>query len=248
MPFPLPLGGEGQGEGVMVQRIRYRACGGIRPLTPTLSPSAGEGGRFFFGIIAVLMFLVCALPATAAPIKILAFGTSLTQGYGLPPGTEYPVVLEDRLKAAKIDVKIVNAGVSGDTSAGGASRIDWSLADRPDAAIVELGSNDALRGLSPKQTEKNISNVLAKLKAAHVKVLLLGMKAPRNLGPEYAAEFDPIYPRLAKKFDVALYPFVLDGVALDPKLNQADGMHPNPAGVKIIVTRLLPYVKKLLGR
>jgi acyl-CoA thioesterase-1 len=224
---------------------RFRLGSGIRPLTPALSPAGGEGERFFFGLIAILMFLVCALPATAAPIKILAFGTSLTQGYGLPPGTEYPVVLEDLLKAAKIDVKVINAGVSGDTSAGGASRIDWSLADRPDAAIVELGSNDALRGLSPKQTEKNISDVLAKLKAAHVKVLLLGMKAPRNLGPEYAAEFDPIYPRLAKKYDVALYPFVLDGVALDPKLNQADGMHPNPAGVKIIVTRLLPYVKKL---
>lgn len=201
-----------------------------------------------WGRLVVFGLLFAISPATAAPIKILAFGTSLTQGYGLPPGTEYPVVLEDRLKAAKIDVKVINAGVSGDTSAGGASRIDWSLADRPDAAIVELGSNDALRGLSPKQTEKNISDVLAKLKAAHVKVLLLGMKAPRNLGAEYAAEFDPIYPRLAKKYDVTLYPFVLDGVALDPKLNQADGMHPNPAGVKIIVTRLLPYVKKLLGR
>jgi acyl-CoA thioesterase-1 len=196
-----------------------------------------------------LIFALCvATPAAAAPTKILAFGTSLTQGYGLPPGTEYPAVLEDRLKAAKIDAKIVNAGVSGDTSAGGASRIDWSLADRPDAAIVELGSNDALRGLSPKETEKNISAVLEKLKAAHVKVLLLGMKAPRNLGPEYAAEFDPIYPRLAKKYDVMLYPFVLDGVALNPKLNQADGMHPNPAGVKVIVSLILPYVKKLLGR
>ncbi|HVZ69780.1 MAG TPA: arylesterase [Rhizomicrobium sp.] len=196
-----------------------------------------------------MIFALCvATPAAAAPTKILAFGTSLTQGYGLPPGTEYPAVLEDRLKAARIDAKIVNAGVSGDTSAGGASRIDWSLADRPDAAIVELGSNDALRGLSPKETEKNISAVLEKLKAAHVKVLLLGMKAPRNLGPEYAAEFDPIYPRLAKKYDVMLYPFVLDGVALNPKLNQADGMHPNPAGVKVIVSRILPYVKKLLGR
>ncbi len=228
----------------------FRAGGGVccdeRPPTRIASLSdLPTRGRLAVGLI----FALCAAtPAAAAPTKILAFGTSLTQGYGLPPGTEYPAVLEDRLKAAKIDAKIVNAGVSGDTSAGGASRIDWSLADRPDAAIVELGSNDALRGLSPKETEKNISAVLEKLKAAHVKVLLLGMKAPRNLGPEYAAEFDPIYPRLAKKYDVMLYPFVLDGVALNPKLNQADGMHPNPAGVKVIVSRILPYVKKLLGR
>ncbi len=228
----------------------FRAGGGVccdeRPPTRIASLSdLPTRGRLAVGLI----FALCvATPAAAAPTKILAFGTSLTQGYGLPPGTEYPAVLEDRLKAAKIDAKIVNAGVSGDTSAGGASRIDWSLADRPDAAIVELGSNDALRGLSPKETEKNISAVLEKLKAAHVKVLLLGMKAPRNLGPEYAAEFDPIYPRLAKKYDVMLYPFVLDGVALNPKLNQADGMHPNPAGVKVIVSRILPYVKKLLGR
>ena len=202
-------------------------------------------GRLF---VAFVVALFIASPASAAPIKILALGTSLTQGYGLPPGTEYPAVLEDKLKAAKIDARVINAGVSGDTSAGGASRIDWSLADHPDVAIVELGSNDALRGLRPAQTEKNIAAVLEKLKAAHVPVLLLGMKAPRNLGPEYAAEFDPIYPRLAKKYGAALYPFVLDGVAMDPKLNQADGMHPNPQGVKIIVAHLLPYVKKLLGQ
>ncbi len=192
------------------------------------------------------MFVVAlfiASPVSAAPIKILALGTSLTQGYGLPPYTHLDVYKRQGHK-----VNVVNAGVSGDTSAGGASRIDWSLADHPDVAIVELGSNDALRGLRPAQTEKNIAAVLEKLKAAHVPVLLLGMKAPRNLGPEYAAEFDPIYPRLAKKYGAALYPFVLDGVAMDPKLNQADGMHPNPQGVKIIVAHLLPYVKKLLGQ
>lgn len=134
-------------------------------------------GRLF---VAFVVALFIASPASAAPIKILALGTSLTQGYGLPPGTEYPAVLEDKLKAAKIDAKVTNAGVSGDTSAGGASRIDWSLADHPDVAIVELGSNDALRGLRPAQTEKNIAAVLEKLKAAHIPVLLLGMKAPRN--------------------------------------------------------------------
>ncbi len=185
--------------------------------------------------------------SVAAPLRILALGTSLTQGFGVPPGEEFTAVLQTRLREAGVDAKIINAGVSGDTSADGVSRLDWSLADRPDVAIVEMGSNDALRGLEPKETEKNLSIILGRLKAAHVAVLVLGMKAPRNLGPEYAAEFDPIYPRLAKRFGDILYPFVLDGVALDPKLNQADGIHPNSVGVKVIVTRMLPYVEKLLA-
>ena len=196
------------------------------------------------GILLVLAFIG---PAAAAPIKILAFGTSLTQGYGLPPGTEFTVVMQQKLKAAGIDATIINAGVSGDTSSDGLSRLDWSLADHPDAAIVEMGSNDALRGIDPALTEKNISAMLGKFKAAHVPVLLLGMKAPRNLGPEYEKVFDPIYPKLAKEYGVLLYPFMLDGVALNPKLNQADGIHPNPAGVKIIVDRMFPYVQKLVA-
>jgi acyl-CoA thioesterase I len=157
-------------------------------------------------------------------------------------------VLEAKLKAAGIDAKLINAGVSGDTSAGGLARLDWSLADHPNAAIIELGSNDALRGIAPAQTEKNLAAILARLKAEHIPALLCGMKAPRNLGSEYAAQFDAIYPKLAKQYGAILYPFILDGVALDPKLNQADGMHPNPAGVKVIVTKMLPYVKKLVGR
>lgn len=184
----------------------------------------------------------------AAPVKILMLGTSLTQGYGLPPGTEIPAVLQARLKAAGIDAKVINAGVSGDTSAGGLSRLDWSLADGPDAAILELGSNDALRGIPPEQTEKNLSSILGKLKARHLPVLLLGMMAPRNLGPEYARAFDGIYPKLAKQYGATLYPFVLQGVALNPKLNQADGLHPNPAGVRIIVERILPDVKALVAQ
>ena len=196
--------------------------------------------------------LLVAQTASAAqplkmPIKILAFGTSLTQGYNLPPGTEFTVVMQQKLKAVGINATLINAGVSGDTSSDGLSRLDWSLADHPDAAIVEMGSNDALRGIDPALTEKNISAMLAKLKAAHVPVLLLGMKAPRNLGPEYQNAFDPIYPKLAKEFGVLLYPFVLDGVVMNPKLNQADGMHPNPAGVKIIVDRMFPYVMKLVA-
>ncbi|HEV2562902.1 MAG TPA: arylesterase [Rhizomicrobium sp.] len=199
-------------------------------------------------LISMIASVAFAASAVAAPVKILALGTSLTQGYGLPPGTEFTTVLETKLKQAGIDATVINAGVSGDTSAGGLARLDWSLADHPNAAIIELGSNDALRGIAPGQTEKNLAAILARLKGAHIPALLCGMKAPRNLGPEYAAQFDAIYPKLAKQYGAILYPFILDGVALDPKLNQADGMHPNPAGVKMIVTKMLPYVKRLVGR
>lgn len=190
---------------------------------------------------------VCLLTsaAFAAPMKILMLGTSLTQGYGLPPGTELPAVLQAKLRAAGIKTTVINAGVSGDTSAGGLSRLDWSLAGHPTVAIVELGSNDALRGIPPAQTEKNLSAILDRLKAKHIPTLLLGMMAPRNLGPEYARDFDSIFPRVAKRYDAMLYPFVLEGVALNPKLNQRDGMHPNPAGAGIIADRLFPKVKAL---
>ena len=199
------------------------------------------------------LLLICLVAAdaraaaTAARVKILMFGTSLTQGLGLPPGTELPAVLQAKLAGAGVQAKVINAGVSGDTSADGLSRIDWSLADKPDCAIVELGSNDALRGIDPAITEKNIAAVLGKLRAAHVPVLLLGMKAPRNLGPEYVARFDAIYARLAARYRDALYPFALEGVVLNPKLNQADGMHPNPAGVQVIAARLFPYVRQLIA-
>jgi len=201
----------------------------------------------------LLAVMVWAGPVTgvgtavaAQPVKILALGTSLTQGYGLPPGTEFTVQLQVALKRAGIDAVVTNAGVSGDTTAGGLARLDWSLADHPDAVILELGSNDMLRGIAPSETEKNLRAILDKLKADHVKVLLTGMHAQRNLGAEYVKQFDAIYPRLAKDYPVIFYPFILDGVALNPKLNQADGMHPNPAGVKVIVARILPYVKKLV--
>jgi acyl-CoA thioesterase-1 len=180
-------------------------------------------------------------------MKILALGTSLTQGYGLPPGTEFTVQLQTALKAKGINAVVINAGVSGDTTAGGLARLDWSLADHPDAVILELGSNDMLRGIPPSETDKNLRAILDRLKQDHIKVLLTGMHAQRNLGAEYVKEFDSIYPRLARDYHVLFYPFILDGVALNPKLNQADGMHPNPAGVKIIVAHILPYVKKLVA-
>ncbi|HEV7959576.1 MAG TPA: arylesterase [Rhizomicrobium sp.] len=186
-------------------------------------------------------------PAMARPLKILAMGTSLTQGYGLPPGTEFTTQLQAALKAEGIDADIINAGVSGDTSADGLSRLDWSLADHPDAAILELGSNDMLRGTPPAETEKNLRAILSTLRKDHIPVLFTGMHAQRNLGADYVAQFDAIYPKLAKEFPVIYYPFILDGVALNPRLNQADGLHPNPAGVKIIVARILPDVKKLVA-
>ena len=196
--------------------------------------------------IVLLLIMAGAGQAVAAPVKILALGSSLTQGYGLPPGTEFTVQLQAALKKAGIDAVVINAGVSADTSAGGLTRLDWSLADSPDAVILELGSNDMLRGIPPEVTEKNLRAILNKLRAAHVKVLLTGMLAQRNLGADYVKQFDAIYPRLAKDYNVLFYPFFLDGVALNPKLNQADGMHPNPAGVKVIVARMLPLVKKLV--
>jgi acyl-CoA thioesterase-1 len=201
-----------------------------------------------FKLILALAFALAALPAEARAIRILALGSSLTQGYGLPPGTEFTVQLQAALKAQGVDATVENAGVSGDTSAGGLSRLDWSLADHPDAAIVELGSNDMLRGVPPEETEKNLRAILTRLKKDHVAVLLTGMMAQRNLGTDYVKQFDSIYPRLAKEYGVIFYPFFLDGVALNPKLNQADGMHPNPAGVKIIVARMMPYVKKMLAQ
>jgi acyl-CoA thioesterase I len=204
-------------------------------------------GLFKRLLITIAVIVVGLGAAQAAPLRILALGTSLTQGYGVPPGEDFTAVLEARLNAAGDHVKLINAGVSGDTSAGGLSRVDWSLADHPDAAIVELGSNDALRGLAPAETQKNLTAVLSKLQAAHVPVLLVGMLAPRNLGPEYAASFDAIYPALARKYNAILYPFMLDGVAVNPKLNQADGIHPNPAGVKIIVGKMLPYARRLVA-
>src|ERR1700712_1383234 len=164
--------------------------------------------RIFKALLSIVLLgvMVGAGQAAHAPVKILALGTSLTQGYGLPPGTEFTVQLEAALKKAGIEAVVDNAGVSGDTSAGGLARLDWSLAGYPDAVILELGSNDMLRGIAPSETEKNLRAILTRLKAAHVKVLLTGMHAQRNLGAEYVQAFDSIYPRLAKDTGVLFYP------------------------------------------
>jgi acyl-CoA thioesterase I len=207
--------------------------------------------RAFVAIFAALVTFLWLTAAQAAqsakPVRILALGTSLTQGYQLPPGTDFTAVLEARLKKDGHNVKIVNAGVSGDTSAGGLARLDWALSEPFDAAIVELGSNDALRALNPKQTEANLDAILTKLKTKNIRILLAGMMAPRNLGPDYAKDFDAIFPRLAKKHAVEFYPFFLDGVAGDLKMNQKDGIHPNEAGTQVIVGKIAPYVVKLIA-
>ena len=185
-------------------------------------------------------------PAQSTPIKLAILGDSLAAGYGVKPGQSVPARLEAALKAQGRNVTVINHGVSGDTTAGGLDRIDWMLADKPDIVMVELGANDALRGLDPAAAERNLDAIIAKLKAAGVTVWLAGMLAPRNFGPEYAQQFDGLYKRLAEKYNLPLYPFFLDGVAQDVALNQADGLHPNPKGVDIIVERLLPFVTKNL--
>ncbi len=188
-----------------------------------------------------------AAPAGAEPMRLLALGDSLTAGYGVAADAAFPAQLERALRAEGYDVTVLNAGVSGDTTAGGRARLDWALADRPQAAIVELGANDGLRGLDPAQAERNLDDILTRLKTSGVRVLLTGMRAPPNFGPDYAAAFEAVFPRLAQRHQVAFYPFFLDGVARDPRFNQPDGLHPTPDGVAEIVRRILPSVKAVLG-
>ena len=199
-------------------------------------------------LVALFLCLLAApgLQAQTAPIKLAVLGDSLAAGYGVKPDQAIPARLEAALKAAGRNVSVINHGVSGDTTAGGVERLDWMLADKPDIVLVELGANDALRGSDPAGTERNLDAIITKLKAAGVAVWLAGMLAPRNYGPEYAAQFDGLYKRLAEKHGVPLYPFFLDGVAQEPTLNQADGIHPSPKGVDIVVERLLPFVTQNL--
>ncbi|HWE77142.1 MAG TPA: arylesterase [Pseudolabrys sp.] len=196
--------------------------------------------------------MVCLLaPAARAaerPIKIVALGDSLTAGYGLPLADAFPMKLQAALKAKGIDTSVANAGVSGDTASGARERLDWSVPDGTDAVIVELGANDALRGLDPKLTEQALDAILTRLDQRHLPVLFAGMMAPPNMGADYAKAFDAIYPALAAKHSVIFYPFFLDGVAADRKLDQADGMHPNAAGVDVIVARIMPKVVELAGK
>ena len=182
------------------------------------------------------------------PLRILMLGDSLSAGYGLAARDALPVRLETALRARGLDVRVINAGVSGDTTAGGLARLEWALADRPDAIIVALGANDALRAIDPALVRSNLDRMLVALAERRLPVLLAGMLAPRNIGRDYGARFDALYPELAVRHGAILYPFLLEGVATVAALNQTDGIHPNAAGVEVIVERLLPSVLCLVRR
>jgi acyl-CoA thioesterase-1 len=186
--------------------------------------------------------------ATAAkPIKMVVLGDSLSAGLGLAGTAAFPTRLQKALDSKGIKIDMINAGVSGDTTSGGRDRLDWSVPEGTDAVILELGANDALRGTDPKVTRAALSDILTRLKARKIAVLLCGMLAPPNYGDDYAARFNAIYPELAKSFDVPLYPFFLEGVAAEAKLNQPDGIHPTAEGVDLIVKNILPTVEAFLG-
>jgi len=195
---------------------------------------------------------VCAMAggvraADDRPVKIVVLGDSLSAGLGLPADAAFPERLAQALKAKGIAATVANAGVSGDTASGGLGRLDWSVPDGTSAVIVELGANDALRGIDPRVTKAALDGILTKLRDRHIFVLLAGMQAPRNMGADYVQAFDAIYPALASAHRVVFYPFFLEGVATDAKLNQADGLHPTAAGVDVIVARILPLVEQLIA-
>jgi len=189
-------------------------------------------------------------PAAGAdrPVRIVALGDSLTAGLGLPANAAFPARLEQALNAKGMAVEITNAGVSGDTASAGLARLDWSVPEGTDAVIIELGANDTLRGTDPKVTREALEGIVGRLRERRIEVLLAGMRAAPNLGPDYGRDFDAIYPDLAARNDLLLYPFFLDGVATDAKLNQRDGLHPTAAGVDAIVARILPKAEELVAR
>lgn len=200
--------------------------------------------------IAALIFAAfCLLPAARAetPLRIVAMGDSLTAGYGLPAGEDFVTRLEAALQEKGFNVRLENAGVSGDTSAGGLQRLDWGLSGGDVAAVIlELGANDALRGLDPAETRRNLARIIETLQARDIPVFLAGMRAPPSMGAEYTSAFDAIFPDLAAEYQTGFYPFFLEGVAADPALNQEDYIHPNAAGVEVIVKNILPYITDFL--
>jgi acyl-CoA thioesterase-1 len=206
--------------------------------------------RMIVVTIGCAMALVAMPPAVAAdaPVKIVALGDSLTAGFGLSREAAFPARLEAALRAKGHAVEISNAGVSGDTAAGGLARLDWSVPEGTEAVIVELGANDALRGIAPELTRTALQEILRRLNERRIAVLLAGMRAPPNMGSDYARAFDAIFPELAAANDVILYPFFLDGVAADRVLNQPDGLHPTARGVETIVSSILPKAEELIAR
>jgi len=192
-------------------------------------------------------FAETPVPGGTKPVKMVVLGDSLSAGLGLSASAAFPARLKRSLEANGIVVDMINAGVSGDTASGGRDRLDWSIPEGTDAVIVELGANDALRGVDPSVTRAALTDILARLKARGIAVLLCGIVAPPNYGSDYSARFNAIYPDLAKSFGVPLYPFFLEGVATQARLNQADGLHPTAEGVDVIVQNILPTVQAFLG-
>ncbi|WP_134500920.1 arylesterase [Microvirga pakistanensis] len=213
-----------------------------------------QSGPFMTIIFACAAALVAMIAPSSTPLaqertlRLVALGDSLTAGYGLPQEAAFPAVLERALKAKGYRVEIANAGVSGDTSSGGLDRLDWSVPDGTDGVIVELGANDMLRGLDPAVTRRSLETIVERLKARNIPVMLAGMYASRNLGADYIRKFDILYSDIAKRHDLVLYPFFLDGVAGERSLNLPDGLHPTVKGVEIIVERILPSVEAFLAR
>jgi acyl-CoA thioesterase-1 len=215
--------------------------------------AAGVEGRM--GMFVHILVLIMALMTTgtdfaqaqAKPLKLVVLGDSLSAGLGLSAAAAFPARLQKALETKGIKVEMINAGVSGDTASGGRDRLDWSVPDGTEAVILELGANDGLRGTDPAVTRAALSDILTRLKARKIAVLLCGMLAPPNYGQEYAARFNAIYQELSKSFGVPLYPFFLEGVAADARLNQPDGLHPTAEGVDVIVKNILPMVEALLG-
>ncbi len=242
-------------------QIGHRGWGReVRPRTASYAYNAiggniqrGTGpiaGRFFACLIAALLLFTAPLgtAALAKTVRLVALGDSLTAGYGLDGPDAFPEKLQRALRAKGYDVEVRNAGVSGDTASDGLQRLDWALNGKPDGLILELGANDALRAIDPAVTRKALDGILTRLSRRNIPVLFAGMRAPPNLGRDYVASFEAVFDDLAKKHDVVFYPFFLDGVAARPKLLQTDGIHPNGAGVEVIVRRIFSSVETLLER
>jgi acyl-CoA thioesterase-1 len=226
------------------------AAAAFRPTAYGLACMSVKAKLIVHLLVAAAAFAALLAPPAAlaqSPLQIVVLGDSLTAGYGLPPGQAFPDQLQAALDARGHDVQVVNAGVSGDTASGGLARLDWSVPEDADAIIVELGANDALRGIDPAVTRKALTEIVERLQARGQAVLLAGMKAPRNMDDAYAEAFDSIYPDIAEEAGVPLYPFFLEGVAVDPALNQGDGIHPTAIGVARIVEGILPKVEALIA-
>jgi acyl-CoA thioesterase-1 len=235
----------------MERPVRRRRAGDALRSYGNLAAGVKQIARRSTVILGCALLLIAAehpVPAADGPVKIVALGDSLTAGYGLAREAAFPARLEAALKAKGLDVQVANAGVSGDTAAGGLARLDWSVPDGTEAVIVELGANDALRGIDPSVTRAAVDGILRRLAARRIPVLLAGMRAPRNMGDEFVRAFDAIFPELAAAHDVLLYPFFLDGIAGDRALNLPDGLHPTAAGIDAIVRGILPKAEELVAR